>query len=226
MLRPNLIRSQLSWLLLVCITLRPGYAQEQQTVAQLAGKIDSELAAILSMSSATKKQQLSTSLVQHVTGLKEQSIMVFGSRKQQLEEKLQQLIQSCEEWQPGFPDEARAAAERAQKLWSEIKSLYPKEALQLLPPLWSCPMHQELMKTAAGNCPICGMPLEPIYVTQPQLTESPIIQAEIVVDKPLEVGKRANLCIRLFFLDDGQPVRLSDLDETHAQNSFTDQRRY
>jgi hypothetical protein len=73
------------------------------------------------------------------------------------------------------------------------------------------------MMTAAGNCPICGMPLEPIYVTQPQLTQSPIIRAEIVVDKPLEVGKRANLRIRLFFLDDGQPVRLSDLDETHTR---------
>jgi hypothetical protein len=92
MLRPNSIRSQLSWLLLVCITLRLGYAQEQQTVAQLAGKIDSELAAILSMSSSIKKQQLSASLVQHVTGLKEQSIMVFGGRREQLEEKLQQLI--------------------------------------------------------------------------------------------------------------------------------------
>jgi hypothetical protein len=78
-------------------------------------------------------------------------------------------------------------------------------------------MHQELMKAAAGNCPICGMPLEPIYVTQPQLTQSPIIRAEIVTDKPLEVGKRADLRIRLFFLDDGQPVRLSDLEETHTR---------
>ena len=166
------------------ITLGPCYAQEQQTVAQLARKIDSELAAILSMSSSTKKQQLSASLVQHLTGLKEQSIMMFGGRKKQLEEKLQQLIQSCENWQSGSSDEARAAAERAQKLWSEIKSLYPKEALQLLPPPWSCPMHQELMKTSTSNCPICGMPLEPIYVTQPQLTESPIIGAEILCRWP------------------------------------------
>jgi hypothetical protein len=169
------------------------------------------------MSSSTKKQQLSASLVQHVTGLKEQSIMVFGGRREQLEEKLQQLIQSCENWQSGSSDEARAAAERAQKLWSEIKSLYPKEALQLLPPLWSCPMHQELMKTAAGNCPICGMPLEPIYVSQPQLTESPIIGAEIFADGPLEVGKRADLRIRLFFIDNDRPVRLSDLEETHTR---------
>ena len=218
MLRPNSLRHQVGWLLLLlCITLRPCYAQAQQTVAQLAGKIDSDLAAIMSMSSSTKKQQLSAILVQHVTGLKEQSIMVFGDRREQLEEKLQQLIQSSENWQSGSSDEARAAAQRAQKLWSEIKSLYPKEALQLLPPLWSCPMHQELMKTAAGNCPICGMPLEPIYVTQPQLTESPIIGAEIITDGPLEVGKRANLRIRLFFLDNSQPVGLSDLEETHTR---------
>jgi len=215
MLRPNSLRHQLGWLLLlVYITLRPCYAQAQQTVAQLARKIDSELPAILSMSSSTKKQQLSASLLQQLTKLKEQSIMVFGARREQLEEKLQQLIQSCEEWQSRSSDEARAAAERAQKLWSEIKSLYPKEALQLLPPLWSCPMHQELMKTAAGNCPICAMPLEPIYISQPQLTESPIIGAEILADGPLEVGKRADLRIRLFFFDKSQPVALSDLEET------------
>jgi Heavy metal binding domain len=219
MFRPNSVRRQLSWLLLlVCITLRPGYAQEQQTIAQLARKIDSELAAIVSTSSSTKKQEVRASLLQQLTGLKEQSIIVFGSRRQQLDEKLQQLVQSCEECQSASSDEAaRAAAEGAQRLWPEIKSLYPKEALQILPPLWSCPMHQELMKTAAGNCPICGMPLEPIYVTQPQLTQAPIIRAEIVADSPLEVGKPADLRIRLFFLDDNQPVRLSDLEETHTR---------
>jgi rubrerythrin len=195
MLRPNSVRPQLSWLLLVCITLRPGYAQEQQTVAQLTDKIDSELAAILSTSSSTRKQEVSASLLQQLTRLKEQSIMVFGSRRQQLEEKLQQLVQSCEEWQSASSDEAaRAAAERAQRLWPDIKSLYPKEALQILPPLWSCPMHQELMKTAAGKCPTCGMPLEPIYVTQPQPTQTTIIRA-----------------------DNSQPVRLSDLEETHTR---------
>jgi len=61
------------------------------------------------------------------------------------------------------------------------------------------------------------MPLEPIYVTQPQLTENPIIGAEIVADRPLEVGKRADLRIRLFFFDKNEPVALSDLEETHTQ---------
>ena len=217
MLRPNSVRRHLSWIFLVCITLRPGYAQEQQTVAQLAGKIDSELAATFTINSSTNKQEASASLLQQLTRLKEQSIMMFGSRRQQLEEKLQQLVQSCEEWQSALSDEAAgAAAERAQRLWPEIKSLYPKEALQIMPPLWSCPMHQELMKTAAGNCSICNMPLEPIYVTQPKLTQAPIIRAEIVADSPLEIGKRADLRIRLFFVDNGQPVALSDLEETHT----------
>jgi hypothetical protein len=61
------------------------------------------------------------------------------------------------------------------------------------------------------------MPLEPIYVTQPQLTQAPIIRAEIVADRPLEVGKRADLRIRLIFIDDDQPVHLSDLEETHTR---------
>ena len=121
MLRPNSVQHQLSWLLvLVCITLRPGYAQEQETVAQLAGKIDSELSAILSTSSSAKKPEVSANLLRHLTGLKAQSIMVFGSRRDQLEEKLQELqelVQSCEKWQSAASDEAApAAAERAQRL--------------------------------------------------------------------------------------------------------------
>jgi heavy metal-binding protein len=210
---------QLSWLLLLaCVSLRTSYAQEQQTVAQLAGKIDGELAAIVSAGASTKKQELNASLLQQLTTLREQSIMVFGTRRQQLEEKLQQLGQSCKEWQSTSSAETRhAAAERTQRLWSEMKSLYPQEALQVLPPLWTCPMHPDLMEKAAGTCPSCGMLLEPIYVTQPQLTQSPIIRAEIVAGKPLEVGKRADLRIRLVFLDNGEPVRLSDLEETHTR---------
>jgi Heavy metal binding domain len=215
--RLNLLRPTLL-LLLVCMAARASYGQQQQTVAQLAGKIDTELAATLSASSSSEKKELSNSLVQQLSALKEQSVMVFGSRRQQLKEKVQQLGQLCKELFSAESDEAaRAAAERAQRLWPKIKSLYPKEALQILPPLWSCPMHQDLMKTAAGNCPTCGMPLEPIYVTQPQLTQSAIIRAEIVTDKPLEVGKRADLRIRLVFVEDSQPVALSDLEETHTR---------
>jgi hypothetical protein len=212
MLRP------ISLVLLACITLRTTDAQEQRTVARLASKIDGELAAIQNASPFPNKQELSNSFVQQLTALKEQSVMVFGSHRQQLEEKVQQLEQSCKEWVSAASDKAaRAAAGRAEKLWAETKSLYPKEALQILPPLWTCPMHPDLMKAAAGNCPTCGMPLEPIYVTQPQLTQSPIIRAEVVTDKPLQVGKRTDLRIRLVFVEDGQPVTLSDLEEAHTR---------
>jgi hypothetical protein len=204
-------------LLLACTLLRPCLAQAEQTVAHVAAKIDSELAAMRTMSSSTEGTQLSARLVEHVTALKEQSIMVFGRRREQLGERLQQLVRACEKWQSGSPDETRAAAESAQTLWAEAKALYPREALELLPPLWSCQMHPELMERAAGNCPVCGMPMEPIYVTQPQLTEGPIIGAEIIADGPLEVGKRADVRIRLFFLDNGQPVGISDLEEAHTR---------
>src|SRR5690242_17002144 len=172
MLTPNLILRQLSWvLLLACISVRSAHGEEQRTIAQLANKIDTELVATPNTSGLRGNQELTANVLQQLTLLKEQSIMVFGARRQQLEEKLQELGTSCEEWQRASALEAaRAAAERGQRLWREIKSLYPKEALQILPPLWSCPMHQELMKTTPGNCPICGMPVEPIYVTQPQLT--------------------------------------------------------
>ena len=88
MLKPNLILRNLRWLFFVCITLRAAFSQEQQTVAQLAGKIDSELAAILTTTSSPRKQELSASLQQQLAGLKEKSIMVFGSRRQQLDQKL------------------------------------------------------------------------------------------------------------------------------------------
>ncbi len=204
-------------LLLACLALRPRVAQAEQTVAQLAGKIDGELPAMRTTSSSSDSRELSARLVQHVTALKEQSTMVFGARRERLRDRLQQLVRTCEKWPSSSPAEARAAAERAQALWVEAKGLYPPGSARLLPPLWSCPMHEDLMETAAGNCPVCGMPLAPIYVTQPQLTEGPIIGAEVIADGPLEVGQRADLRIRLFFLENSQPVRLSDLQETHTR---------
>jgi hypothetical protein len=220
MLKRNTLSRQLGlgavllWLLLPVTD-----AQQQETVAQLAGKIDTEIDQLTSTPAGERAQQLTTSLRQHLRQLQEQSIMIFGSRRQQLAEKLQQVSHSLEEWQAArASDDTRAAAvNRIRACWSEINPLYPREALQILPGLWSCPMHQELMVTNAGTCPTCGMPLEPIYVTQPQLTQSPIIRAEIVAKAPLEVGKRADLRIRLSFMDTGEPVQLSDLEEAHTR---------
>src|SRR5512141_2369691 len=41
---------------------------------------------------------------------------------------------------------------------------------------WTCPMHPQIVRDAPGNCPICGMALEPRTVTleepeNPELTD-------------------------------------------------------
>ncbi len=100
---------------------------------------------------------------------------------------------------------------------ASIKSAYPQEALQVLPPLWSCPMHSELMEDAPKDCRICGMSLELICVTQPELSQVPAIRAEIETKAPLEPGRKAELRIRLLFNSDNRPVELSDLEETHTR---------
>src|SRR4030095_11758676 len=110
MSRANSRRHRAVWLLLACILAGPCCAQAQQTVAQLAGKIDSELASILTTSSPAQTQQLSISLVQLVTGLRMKSVMVFGARREQLEEKLQQLIQLSDKSLSDSSREARSAA--------------------------------------------------------------------------------------------------------------------
>src|SRR5436305_1743933 len=42
--------------------------------------------------------------------------------------------------------------------------------------IWTCPMHPEIRQDHPGNCPICGMTLEPVMVTaeagpSPELTD-------------------------------------------------------
>jgi hypothetical protein len=78
-------------------------------------------------------------------------------------------------------------------------------------------MHPEVMVARPETCPVCGMGLEPIYETQPELSREPVIAAEIVAREPLDVGKKADLVLRLSFIDDGKPVRLDDLEETHTR---------
>jgi Heavy metal binding domain len=194
----------------------PQQPQLPQTVAQLAQLIDSELKELASSPPADPR--VTASLSQQLENLRQQSIMVVGQRRQQLEKKLNEFADLIAQAKPpASTNNYRETTARLGSVWAQIKALYPKEALQILPPLWSCPMHQDLMERAAGNCPICGMPLEPIYVTQPQLTQAPIIRAEILTKSPLEVGKRADLRVRLSFLQNNQPVKLDDLEEQHTR---------
>ena len=151
--------------------------------------------------------------------LRQKSVMLFGERKARWEAIYSQLNLALKKW-----SDARASNEQGEALKSGAKSVggnesaqYPKEALNPLPALWSCPMHGELLKPTMGNCPICGMPLEPVYVTQPWLTAEPIIRSEIIAPEPLVVGKKSELRVRLTFTDDKRPVELSDLEETHTR---------
>jgi hypothetical protein len=215
--------SLLRQLSLALVLVLPGFwlawaqqPQLQQTVAQLAQRIDGELKE--PASSPPAERRITANLSQQLESLREQSIMVVGQRRQQLENKLHEFESLIAQTNsPASTNNYRETTAHLGSVWAQIKALYPKEALQILPPLWSCPMHQDLMERTAGNCPICGMPLEPIYVTQPQLTQSPIIRAEILSKSSLEVGKRADLRIRLSFLQNNQPVRLDDLEEQHTR---------
>jgi hypothetical protein len=216
------LRQPILFLILMCLWPLKGKGQESppQTVAQLAAEIDAELPELVKNATTKSADKAITALSKDLSQLEEQSIMIFGPRKQQLDERMGRLQQIIAEWKTGA-DLDRSGSGRTfdqmRKLWAEIKVLYPREALAILLPLWSCPMHQELIEKQAGKCPLCGMPLEPIYVTQPQLTQTPIIRAQLLTKAPLEVGKRADLRIRLSFVENGEPVQLSDLEETHTR---------
>jgi hypothetical protein len=219
--RPLLSQLGLS-VMFVLAALWPAWPQELQlrhTVAQLAQLIDGELDELATSPSPEQIQRITASLSQQLDSVREQSIMVVGPRRQELERTLQALhtLIAQEQATASFTDTYRDIATRLRTDWAQVKALYPNEALQVLPRLWSCPMHQALMERVPGSCPICGMPLEPIYVTQPQLTQSPIIRAEILTESPLEVGMTAHIRIRLSFLQSDEPVRLDDLQETHTR---------
>ena len=159
-----------------------------------------------------------TSLETAFDTLRQKSVMLFGERKARWEAIYSQLDATLKKWSEARDfEEQSEALKSARKAWAAMKIQYPKEALDPLPALWSCPMHGELLEAAMGNCPICGMPLEPVYVTQPWLTAEPIIRSEIIAPAPLVVGKKSELRVRLIFTDDQRAVELSDLEETHTR---------
>lgn len=190
-----------------------------ETVAQIARRLDAEFANLEHMMQPRELTDSARSVSQDLEELKLRSVMLIGQRKERWEELAQQVRAMLNEGsRVSSADPAwEKAISKSRELWKEMKSLYPPEALEVLPPLWSCPMHQELMQDKAGSCPVCGMALEPIYETQPQLSRIPIVRAEIIAERPLEVGKSAQLRIRLLFSSDGQPVELGDLEETHTR---------
>lgn len=208
------VTAGLLWACTVCAEETP------QTVAQLVKQIDAQLDELQKNTTSKSRSLITSAFSEEVNQLDDRSVMIFGERRQRWNDSRDRFHAAIARWVTAVDTDAvgcRTALADALKAWADIKSLYPEEALVVLPPFWSCPMHSEQMEPAAGTCRICGMSLEPIYVTQPLLSQTPLIRAEIIAKAPLQVGKKADLRIRLLFNSDNRPVRLEDLEEAHTR---------
>jgi hypothetical protein len=211
---------------------RTSLAQEStDTVAQAARRIDARFAEVssgdgdgdgptASQVSGPGAAATIDAFAHDVEVLRVKTIMIFGERKNRWGAAYARFTSALADWARarGVADTngARSALEQMRRAWPDIKAQYPPEALHSLPPLWSCPMHPEVMLARPESCPVCGMGLDPIYETQPELSREPVIAAQIVAPHPLEVDKNADLVLRLSFMD-GKPVRLDDLEEAHTR---------
>jgi len=191
------------------------------TVARAAARIDARLSEARRGDARLLAPDAAQRVANELETVIEKSIMLFGERRTRWEAARPKLALGLRAWEAAARASNRAAAltalDATDAAWTEMKAAYPAEALEILPALWTCPMHPEVMLADAGSCPVCGMPLDPIYETQPALSRAPIIRAEIVADAPLTVGKRAEVRIRLLFNDRGAPVGLDDLEEAHTR---------
>jgi hypothetical protein len=73
---------------------------------------------------------------------------------------------------PDHPASARAASAPLAQLGSALEpGLEPRAdvAPSSTPSstLWACPMHPEIIRKEPGNCPICGMKLQPVPPKDP-----------------------------------------------------------
>ncbi len=188
--------------------------------SQLMKQIDAQLGGMEKSATSESAPAMASALSEEIDQLRDRSVMIFGERKHRWKANVEKFREDIDNWTTAVgvdPPRREKAVAAARKAWEGVKACYPEEALQILPPLWSCPMHSELMEPGSGTCRVCGMSLEPIYVTQPQLSQLPIIRAEIVTEAPLQVGKKSDLRIRLLFNSDSRPVQL-DLEETHTRH--------
>jgi hypothetical protein len=222
LLRESEKRRHPLWTLIVLITwaLNPGVLHasvpgQSLTVAQAAKRIDEKLGELQRGIDSDNSDVWGAGiewLSQEFDILQEKTIMIFGERRAQWAAAKQDFSAALTE------DAAhRKTLARMRAAWKNLRALYPAEALEILPPLWSCPMHSEIIDANAASCPICGMSLEPIYVTQPALSLDPIIRAEMVHSEPLVVGKEGKFRVRLIFNNGGTPVRFEDLDVAHTR---------
>jgi len=195
-----------------------------KTVAQAAKQIDAKVGQLeraIDSDDRTMEGVASESLSREIEILQDKTIMIFGERKRRWDAANKRLGIALTEFASASEGAnetlSRQSLAELRTAWTAMQLEYPEEALEPLPLLWTCPMHSEVIEREAVSCPICNMSLEPIYVTQPELTIEPLIRAEMVSAAQLEVGKKASLRIRLVFNKDGTPVRLEDLEVAHTR---------
>jgi Cu+-exporting ATPase len=63
---------------------------------------------------------------------------------------------------------AKFTAEPARYVAASAQGRAPAAAGEVL---WTCPMHPQIVRKERGNCPICGMALEPMT---PAASDAPI----------------------------------------------------
>lgn len=196
-------------------------ASSSRTVAAAAEHINAQLKVLENLSRTGDTSAViarAQAITSEMSVMLEKSIMVVGENRKrwaiasnEVESALDELSDSA-----SSPEKNSAALARLQAAWGTMKSLYPTEALEVLPPLWSCPMHPELLEHRADSCPTCGMPLEPLIVTQPDILQKSLIHCAIESGTVLSIGAEAKVRFRLMF-DDNSPVHLSDLETVHTQ---------
>ncbi len=90
------------------------------------------------------------------------------------------------------------------------------------PGAYSCPMHPEVRGAGPGDCPSCGMPLEPTQAPAPNAASSASPRAEAsgyrleLRSAPLEPGKRVEVDVS-FAGPKGEPLGAPDFKVVHEQ---------
>ena len=81
-------------------------------------------------------------------------------------------VSSSLEAGPDHPASAQAASAPLAQVGSALEPSFELEASSSdgateSPTRWTCPMHPEIIRKEPGNCPICGMKLQPVPPKDP-----------------------------------------------------------
>jgi hypothetical protein len=115
--------------------------------------------------------------------------------------------------------QTRAKWAEYQNVLTELRAFYPTETVNAV--VYVCPMHPtDRHLKADERCSVCHMALIRRHIPTSAVYEKPgepSMKLDVVAGGPLEVGKPAELRVRLTKNIDRSPVRPKDLVEVHTQ---------